>query len=106
MPLRAARERRPGEWSAARGELDAARLQELRVLDVNPDLRMVVINAGKLHGLKPGMAFSVVRKGKGIARVRAIDVRDEITGAAMEETNRRTYPAKGDRLLIAPAEGP
>jgi hypothetical protein len=67
-------------------------------VDVNEDLGMVVIDAGRADGLRAGMLFSVLRDQNAIARVRVADVRDTISGAVIEDMSG--YPKKGDHLVF------
>lgn len=78
---------------------DVVMKEELRVLDVNRKLRMVVLDAGSLQGLKPGMTFAVLRGRKAIATLRAVDVRNRVSGAVVEEARRNAFPEKGDRAV-------
>ena len=75
----------------------------VRVVDVNRDLRMVVLDAGRGQGLVPGMVFSVVQGDRAIARVCVVDVRRTLAGAVIEDIEWRAFPAPGDRVLAAAA---
>ncbi len=73
---------------------------ESRIVDVDADLRMAVINAGAEQGVKPGMVFGVMRGEKAVAMVRAVDVRRNVTGAVMMDTPAGELPAKGDKVIF------
>ena len=60
----------------------------------------VVFNAGARHGIKPGLRYSVVRDGQTVARVRTTDVREDISGAVIEQVEEDRYPEQGDRLIL------
>lgn len=74
--------------------------ENVRVADVNADLRMVVLGSGRRHGLTPGMVFAVMREGRKVARVRVVDVRPAVAGAVIEETAPGVFPLAGDRVLL------
>jgi hypothetical protein len=69
------------------GEITAnereAIITDMRVIDVRDDLALVVVDAGKKHGVDVGMQM-IIRNGvRPIAQVRAVDVRDAITGCVI-----------------------
>ena len=102
--LRARLERREmAEFKGSAADTDlSARVMEggLRVLDVNRDLRMLVVNAGARHGLRSGMAFMAVREDRTLARVVVVDVRTDVAGAVVEDLETGAYPMPGDRLVM------
>ena len=75
----------------------------VRVVDVNRELRMVVLDAGRRQGLAPGVMLSVVQGDRAIARIRVVDVRRALAGAVIEDVAWRAFPAPGDRVLAAAA---
>lgn len=74
-----------------------------RVLDANTELDLVVLDRGALHGLRYGTPMSVFRGRKQVARVRVVDVRERIAGAAVVETAADDWPREGDRAAPARA---
>ncbi len=82
------------------GTLDAGVLESLRVLDVNPELRMVVFNAGSREGLRAGMRFALMRDARVTANLRLIDVRNSVSGAVMERLERRHTVSTSDRPVL------
>ena len=74
--------------------------QEIKILDVNRALKMVIVSGGARQGMKPGMVFMTMRGDKGVARVRVVDVRKLISGAVIEELESGGYPEQNDRLVI------
>jgi hypothetical protein len=72
---------------------------ELRLLDANEELRMVVLNAGASLGMRPGMRFAVTRAGKVVGEIQIIDVREKIAGAAVIKANRGVFPSVADGLM-------
>ena len=71
------------------------------VVDVKPDLSLVVANLGSRQGVKTGMPFQVWRGDKEIASVRVVDVRDAISGAIVQSTATPALSVRaGDTLRI------
>jgi hypothetical protein len=105
LEARLARQTLTGDAVLAEGAdvVAQALARGIRLVDVNRDLRMVVLNAGRGQGLAPGMLFSVVQGDRAIARVRVVDVRRALAGAVIEDVEWRAFPAPGDRVLAAAA---
>jgi hypothetical protein len=71
------------------------------VVDVKPDLSLVVSNLGSRQGVKTGMPFQVWRGDKQVASVRVVDVRDGISGAVVQDTATPEETVKtGDTLRV------
>ena len=98
---------RPGvaRGGAAAAAVALAALSRARVVDVNEDLGYVVFDAGSRDGIRAGMVLSVVRDDKVVARVRASDVKEKLTGASVEETEAGSYPQAGDRMVLGKGSG-
>lgn len=79
---------------------------EARILDVNPELGLVILDRGARQGVRYGLPLTVLRDRRRIARIRVIDVRERIAGAAVEETVRGEIPQTGDRAALIRPEGP
>jgi hypothetical protein len=72
-----------------------------RVIDVKPDLALVVSDLGSRQGVKTGMPFQVWRGDKQVASVRVVDVRDAVSGAIVQSTSATTESVRtGDTLRI------
>ena len=80
-----------GAVGQAGGTLGAA-----TVLDVNPDLRLVVLNVGLLQGARIGMPLIVLRGDRVIAELKIVDVRQRICGALIERTEKQVTLKTGD----------
>jgi hypothetical protein len=80
----------------AAGTLGAA-----RVLDVNPDLRLVVLNVGLLQGARIGMPLIVLRGDRVIAELKIVDVRQRVCGALIERTEKTVTLKTGDVARVA-----
>ena len=94
------------EFEVARGmaaevsERGAMPQLECSVLEVNEELGMAVVNAGRRQGLRPGMQLAAMRGGKAVARLRIVDVRPMIAGVVIERTGRE-FPGARDRVVLA-----
>ncbi len=85
-----------GAVGQAGGTLGAA-----TVLDVNPDLRLVVLNVGLLQGARIGMPLVVLRGDRVIAELKIVDVRQRICGALIERTEKQVTLKTGDVARVA-----
>jgi hypothetical protein len=85
-----------GAVGQAGGSLGAA-----TVLDVNPDLRLVVLNVGLLQGARIGMPLIVLRGDHVIAELKIVDVRQRICGALIERTEKTVTLKTGDVARVA-----
>lgn len=79
---------------------------EARIVDANPELGLVVLDQGARQGVRYGLPLTVTRDRRRIGRIRVVDVRERIAGAAVEETARGDYPQTGDRAALIRPEGP
>ncbi len=92
-----------GAWNPDAGGvgwLDGATLETLKVLDINRELRMLVLSGGRRVGLRPGMRFALMRGERVSARVRIIDVRREVSGAVIEWEDSRRPAGVSDRTVL------
>jgi hypothetical protein len=71
-----------------------------RVLDVNKELGMVILDGGRRDGIRPGLQFAVIEKGQAVARVRIVDVRTAVAGAVVQEDSLG-FPRVLDRAVLA-----
>jgi len=85
-----------GAVGQAGGTLGAA-----TVLDVNPDLRLVVLNVGLLQGARIGMPLIVLRGDRVIAELKIVDVRQRICGALIERMEKAVTLKTGDVARVA-----
>jgi hypothetical protein len=67
-----------------------------RVLDVNPKLRLVVLDIGAEHGARVGMPLLILRGDRVVATVRVVEVRARVCGAVIEKLERMGMPQTGD----------
>jgi hypothetical protein len=80
----------------AQGGLGAA-----TVLDVNPDLRLVVLNIGELQGARIGMPMVVIRGEHIVAELKVVEVRQRICGALIEQVKEGVTLKTGDVARVA-----
>jgi cell shape-determining protein MreC len=79
----------------AEGSLEAA-----EVLEVNPDLRLAVLNVGLLQGARVGMPFVVLRGQRVVAELKVVEVRRRICGALIERIENGVTLAAGDAARV------
>lgn len=79
---------------------------EARIVDANPELGLVVIDQGARQGVRYGLPLTVLRDRRRVARIRVVDVRERVAGAAVEETARGDHPQTGDRAVLIRPAGP
>lgn len=76
-------------------------LTDAMVVDVKNDLSLVIANVGRKHGVRVGMPFVVWRESRRIGEIKAVDVRDSITGAIIQSLDNEKHPIQnGDRLRV------
>jgi len=80
---------------------DAASIRgkEYRILDVNKELGMVILNGGRRDGVKPGLMFDVINEDKSLTTVRVVDSRSAIAGAVIQNMSRG-LPKVQDRAVL------
>lgn len=71
-----------------------------KVIDVNEDLGLVVLDQGSAAGIRNRMRFAVLRGGKQLAVLEAVNVRERITGAAIKEIKQGEIIVEGDRVIL------
>ncbi len=71
------------------------------VLDVNPDLRLVVLNIGQLQGARVGMPMVVMRGEHVVAELKVVEVRQRICGALIERVKEGVTLKAGDVARVA-----
>lgn len=78
----------------------AGTIQAARVLDVNDQLRVAVLNIGELQGARVGMPFAVFRGDRLIARAKVVEVRRRICGALIESVEKGFGVTAGDTARV------
>ena len=97
---------RRAQAAGERPERSADAPVEARVVAVHPELGLVVLDQGARQGMRYGLALTVLRDRRRVARLRVVDVRERIAGAAVEETARGETPQTGDRAVLIRPDGP
>ena len=75
-------------------------LESAQVLEMNPDLRLVVLNVGLLHGVRVGMPFVVFRGDRVVAELKVVEVRRRICGALIEKVDKDVTLTAGDAARV------
>ena len=101
-----ANEARRAQAAGPAAETPADAPVEARIADVNADLGLVILDQGARQGVRYGLPLTVLRDRRRVARIRVVDVRERIAGAAVEETARGDYPQAGDRAVLIRPDGP
>jgi hypothetical protein len=70
------------------------------VLDVNPNLRLVVLNVGLLQGARVGMPLVVWRGDRVVAQLKIVEVRQRICGALIERVEKKVTLKAGDKAGV------
>jgi hypothetical protein len=78
----------------------SATLESAKVLEVEPKLRLIVLDVGGQQGVRVGMPFEILREGRVIAQLRVVEVRRRISGALMEKTERGVTVTAGDAARV------
>jgi len=86
--------------SEAATESAPSTLESARVLDVNPTLRLAVLDVGILQGARIGMPFLVVRGDRVVAQLRIVEVRRRICGAMIEKAEQGVTLTAGDTAHV------
>lgn len=89
---------RPGNEPA--GRPPAANLDTATVVDVNFELRVVVLNVGSGQEARVGMPFLIWRGERVIAEVRVVEVRRSVCAAVIERMESGMSPAAGDAARV------
>jgi hypothetical protein len=86
--------------AAGPGRRAEGTLESTTVLDVNPDLRLVVLNIGLVEGARVGMPVAVLRGDRVVAELRIVEVRQRISGALIEQVNENVTLKAGDKARV------
>jgi hypothetical protein len=75
-------------------------LESATVLDVNPSLRLAVLNMGLLQGARVGMPLVVLRGDRVVAELKIVEVRPRICGALVERVEKKVILKAGDKAMV------
>ena len=76
-------------------------LSDGRIIDVQENLELVVANIGSKSGVKLGMTFSILRNEKKIATACVIDLRENISGATIQNLTSENIQVENGDILQA-----
>ena len=71
-----------------------------RILEVNPKLRLVVLDVGMQQGVRIGMPLIIFRGDRVITELRVVDVRQKICGAVIENVDNNVTLKAGDTARV------
>ncbi|MEM1443408.1 MAG: hypothetical protein AAGF67_13765, partial [Verrucomicrobiota bacterium] len=78
-------------------------LTDTRVVSIDPEIGLIVVDAGRHAGLRVGTPISVLREDRPIYSAMVIDVRDTISGAVLQDRFVETETvAVGDGIELLP----
>lgn len=77
-----------------------ARIEASRVVSVKSDQRLLVVNAGRLAGLKPGTPIRIYRNDRPLASAVVVEVRSALSGTLVTQLEGEEFPQVGDTLRL------
>lgn len=80
----------------------ARRLDDGRVVSIDSEIGLVVVNVGRQSGVRVGMPLNVSREGKPVGTALVVDVRDSIAGALLQDVVTDQEVKVGDRIKPRP----
>ena len=87
--------------SVAGQDGDELKRGKCRVLAVNDDLQVVILDGGSRNGLRPGFHWCLIRDGKVLARLRVIEVRVAMSAAVVVQGS---FTAIGPGAVLRPSD--
>ncbi len=75
--------------------------KDYKILEINEELGIAVLKAGRRQGIRPGLQFAVMRGDRAIAKLRVIDVRETIAGAVVDKSHGTSIRAQDRAVLVA-----
>jgi hypothetical protein len=76
-------------------------IEAAKILEVNPKLRLVVLDVGAQQGARIGMPMRVWRDDRGVAELRIVEVRQKISGALIEKVENKVTLHAGDTARVS-----
>ncbi len=98
--LLAATEQPTTKRPAATDRTAAGRLESAVVIEVNPSLRLAVLNVGLVQGARVGMPLVVLRGDRVVAELKIVEVRPRICGALVERVEQKVTVKAGDKAQV------
>ena len=81
-------------------DLDLVALEDVRVVGAMEEIDLAVLNVGRIHGIRAGMSFRVLRDTEPIAVVLVDEVTDTQAGATVESRDGDRFPRIADRAIL------
>ncbi len=78
----------------------ATGLTDVRIADTNPELNSVILNIGKVQGVKEGMPFLIFQDSGQVGTVKIVLARDLVSAAQVESLKPNTVLKVGDRAMV------
>ena len=82
------------------GKMAASDGEAGKVIDVNRELQLVVLNLGRADGVAIGMPFAILRGEAVVGQVKIVDVREKISGALIDKSGQTAMIEVGDRVKL------
>lgn len=76
------------------------RIESSQVVSVKPDQRLLVVNAGRLAGMKPGTPLRIFRNDRPLASAVVVEVRNALSGTLITHLEGDDFPRVGDTLRL------
>lgn len=76
------------------------RIESSRIVSVKPDQRLLVVNAGRLAGMKPGTPLRIYRNDRPLASAVVVEVRSTLSGSLVTQLEGDDFPQVGDTLRL------
>ena len=72
-----------------------------RIVDIDKESQLLVLDAGRKQGIKIGMKFKINRKGQEIGVATIMDIRSHIAGAFLHDALTGSTPVQvGDKAYL------
>jgi hypothetical protein len=75
-------------------------LESARIVEVNPQLRLAVLNVGLAQGARIGMPVAVLHGNRVVAQLQIVEVRKKICGALIENQENKVTVSAGDAARV------
>ena len=84
----------------------AKKISDAKVVSIDPEVGLLVVNVGRISGARIGMPLEVVQTNRPIGSAIVVDVRDSICGAVLQDVYAAGADVKvGDAIRLKPDEG-
>lgn len=83
--------------TSSQGQAERA-LDDGRVVSIDPEVGLLVVNVGRGSGIRVGMPLLVVREDQPVGTAQVVDVRDAVAGALLQSLGEQGDVKVGDRI--------